>query len=83
MCIVGDSAGANIAVAVAMRAAAYGVRPPDGVLSVYGCMNVRYTPSPSRILALMDPLLPMGILAQCLGGKSLLGYQYMYVCISI
>lgn len=68
VCIVGDSAGGTLAVAVAMRAASYGVRQPDGVLSVYGCMLVKYTPSPSRIMSLMDPLLPLGILPKCLGG---------------
>lgn len=58
-----------MAIAVAMRAASYDIRVPDGALSIYGCMLVRYTPSPSRILSLMDALLPMGILGQCLAGK--------------
>jgi hormone-sensitive lipase len=69
VCIVGDSAGANLAVAVSLKAIVSGIRQPDGILSVYGCLLVKYTPSPSRILALMDPLLPIGVLSLCLHGK--------------
>jgi len=67
--IVGDSAGANLAVAVALKVAAERVRRPDGILSVYGCLLIHYVPSPSRILALMDPLLPIGVLSLCLHGR--------------
>lgn len=66
--IVGDSAGGNLGTSVAMRCAMYGVRVPDGLLTVYGCFMVQYAPSPSRILSLMDPLLPLGVLAQVLAG---------------
>lgn len=69
MLIVGDSAGANLAVAVTMKLAAQGIRRPDGILSIYGCLLIHYVPSPSRILALMDPLLPLGVLSLCLDGK--------------
>ena len=68
--LVGDSAGANLVVAAALRAAHFGVRIPDGVVSIYGCMLVKYIPSPSRILALMDPLLPLGVLSKCLAGEA-------------
>ena len=70
MLIVGDSAGANLAVALAMKVAAEGVRKPDGILSIYGCLMIHYVPSASRILALMDPLLPIGILSLCLHGEA-------------
>lgn len=70
MLIVGDSAGANLAVALAMKVASEGVRKPDGILSIYGCLLIHYIPSPSRILALMDPLLPIGILSLCLHGEN-------------
>ena len=69
MCMVGDSAGANLCVATALRAASFGLRVPDGIVSIYGSLLVKYTPSPSRILSLMDPLLPVGILTKCLAGK--------------
>eukprot|EP00058_Branchiostoma_floridae_P024634 XP_002610124.1 hypothetical protein BRAFLDRAFT_89828 [Branchiostoma floridae] len=39
---------------------------PDGVLAAYTPFLVRYTPSPSRLLCMMDPLLPMGILSRCI-----------------
>jgi len=68
--IVGDSAGANLAVAVTMKVASEGIRKPDAILSVYGCLLIHYIPSPSRILALMDPLLPLGVLSLCLHGES-------------
>ena len=69
VCLVGDSAGANLVMSASMRAASYGVRCPDGIVSVYGCMLVEYIPSPARMLTLMDPLLPLGILSKCLAGK--------------
>jgi len=69
VCIVGDSAGANLAVAVSLKALVSGIRQPDGILSIYGCLLMKYTPSPSRILALMDPLLPIGLLSLCLHGQ--------------
>ncbi len=71
VCICGDSAGGNLSVALALRAIAMGIRVPDGILSAYGTFLVRYTPSPARIMALMDPLLPLGLMAQCLAGNIL------------
>ena len=65
----GDSAGANICLAVTLHAIQCNVRIPDGVLSVYGTLLVKFLPSPSRLLSLMDTMLPMGFLAQCLAGK--------------
>lgn len=70
ICLVGDSAGATLAVSTVLRAMSYNVRLPDAVLSVYGCMLVKYAPSPSRLLSLMDPLLPLGVLPKCLAGMS-------------
>ena len=51
---------------LSLRAAEYGIRTPDSVLTAYSPFNVQYVPSPSRLLSLMDPLLPTGILAGCL-----------------
>ena len=67
--VCGDSAGGNLATTVTLRAISNSVRKPDSILSTYGCMLVKYIPSPSRLLALMDPLLPLGILSRCLAGK--------------
>ena len=69
ICLVGDSAGANLAVSTALRAIHRGVRPPDGVLSIYGSFHVRYAPSPSRLMAILDPILPLGLLIKCLSGE--------------
>ena len=66
---VGDSAGGNLMIAMALKCAQEGLRVPDGIVTAYGCVMVRATPSPSRILTVMDPLLPMGILGRCLAGK--------------
>ena len=49
-----------------MRAASYGIRPPNGVVTMYTPFNIHYQPSPSRMLCLLDPLLPIGILIRCL-----------------
>lgn len=41
-------------------------RLPDGLVLIYTPFMISYTPSPSRFLCLMDPLLPLGILARCM-----------------
>ncbi|BFZ14026.1 hypothetical protein BsWGS_17065 [Bradybaena similaris] len=64
--LVGDSAGGNLAISTAMRAVSFGIRAPDGILAVYPCTVVRYTPSPARLLSLMDPVLPVGLITRCL-----------------
>ncbi|KAK6173809.1 hypothetical protein SNE40_017204 [Patella caerulea] len=64
--LAGDSAGGNLIISTAMRAASFGIRRPDGIMAIYAAVLARYTPSPSRLLALMDPLLPIGILSRCL-----------------
>nr|KAG5689324.1 hypothetical protein BaRGS_018867 [Batillaria attramentaria] len=66
ICLAGDSAGGNLMLSTAMRAASFNIRRPDGILGVYTPVLVRYTPSPARLLCLMDPLLPAGILSRCL-----------------
>lgn len=62
----GDSAGGNLVLSIAMRAAAYGIKRPDAVLAMYPSCVVRYSASPSRLLAVMDPLLPHCMLSACL-----------------
>lgn len=34
----------------------------------YAAFAFRYAPSPSRLMSIMDPLLPMGIILRCLAG---------------
>lgn len=69
VCFVGDSAGGNLVVGAALKIACKNIKIPDGILAAYGAFLVQYTPSPSRLLCLMDPLLPMGILTRCLAGN--------------
>ncbi|XP_034029902.1 LOW QUALITY PROTEIN: hormone-sensitive lipase [Thalassophryne amazonica] len=66
VCLVGDSAGGNLSVTTSMRAAAYGVRMPDGIVAVYPATLLTAYASPSRLLTLMDPLLPLSVLSRCL-----------------
>lgn len=66
ICLAGDSAGGNLMISTAMRAASFGIRVPDGIVAAYTPVLVHYTPSPSRMLSLMDPLLPVGILVRCM-----------------
>lgn len=49
-----------------MRAAAYGVRMPDGIVAAYPATLLTAYASPSRLLTLMDPLLPLSVLSRCL-----------------
>ncbi|XP_032236077.2 hormone-sensitive lipase [Nematostella vectensis] len=81
VCVAGDSAGGNLSVALCMRAAEYGIRRPDSVLAAYAPFNVQYIPSPSRLLSLMDPLLPTGILEACLKAYAGLGKSPFEECI--
>ncbi|KAL6109805.1 lipe [Pungitius sinensis] len=67
VCLAGDSAGGNLCVTTTMRAAAFGVRMPDGIVAVYPATLLTAYASPSRLLTLMDPLLPLSVLSRCLG----------------
>lgn len=50
---------------MALRAAAYGVRVPDGIMAAYPATMLQTTASPSRLLSLIDPLLPISVLSKC------------------
>ena len=81
ICLCGDSAGGNLAIAVALRIAQYGIRTPSGILSTYGVTLVKYTPSPARITSLLDPLLPIGVVANVLAGINIYIYIIPNTCI--
>uniref|UniRef100_A0A8D0HHB7 Hormone-sensitive lipase n=1 Tax=Sphenodon punctatus TaxID=8508 RepID=A0A8D0HHB7_SPHPU len=66
VCLAGDSAGGNLCITVSMRAAAFGVRMPDGIMAAYPATLVQVSASPSRLLTLLDPLLPLSVLCKCL-----------------
>lgn len=65
ICLAGDSAGGNLCFTVSLRAAAYGVRVPDGIMAAYPATMLQSTASPSRLLSLIDPLLPLSVLSKC------------------
>ncbi|KAF5924175.1 hypothetical protein HPG69_018109 [Diceros bicornis minor] len=65
ICLSGDSVGRNLCFTVSLWAAAYGVRVPDGIMATYPATMLLYTASPSRLLSLMDPLLPLSMLSKC------------------
>ncbi|KAM3873075.1 hormone-sensitive lipase [Diretmus argenteus] len=66
VCLAGDSAGGNLCLTTSMRAAAHGVRMPDGLVMAYPVTLLTAYASPSRLLTLMDPLLPLSVLSRCL-----------------
>ncbi|XP_076868864.1 hormone-sensitive lipase isoform X2 [Brachyhypopomus gauderio] len=66
VCLAGDSAGGNLCITVSMRAVAHGVRLPDGIMAAYPATLLTAYASPSRLLSLMDPLLPLSVLYRCL-----------------
>jgi acetyl esterase/lipase len=62
--LVGDSTGANLAAACCMKAIIDQIRIPDGIILACPILNLRSTPTPSRSLYMMDPVLPMNLLLQ-------------------
>lgn len=64
--VVGDSAGANLNMALTLKCIDHKIRRPDGVFLIYCPVKMSFDPSPARLLCLMDPLLPFGFLMRCL-----------------
>ncbi|KAG5270956.1 hypothetical protein AALO_G00174230 [Alosa alosa] len=58
--------GRNLSITVSMRAASQGVRMPEGLVAAYPATLLTAYASPSRLLTLMDPLLPLSVLSRCL-----------------
>lgn len=63
---VGDSAGANLNMALTLKCIDQKIRKPDGVFLIYCPLRLGFEPSPARLLCLMDVLLPFGFLMGCL-----------------
>lgn len=62
----GDSAGANLNLGVTLKCLQLNIRKPDGIFMAYTPILIDFVLSPSRLLCLTDPLLPMGFLLRCL-----------------
>lgn len=43
-----------------------GLRLPDRIVTVYASFNVTVAASPSRFMSLFDPILPIGVLLNCM-----------------
>ncbi|KAM6904016.1 lipase, hormone-sensitive a isoform 1-T1 [Lycodopsis pacificus] len=66
VCLAGDSAGGNLCITVSMKAISSGIRVPDGIMAAYPAILLTTDASPSRLLTLIDPLLPLGVLTKCI-----------------
>ncbi|RVE66678.1 hypothetical protein OJAV_G00109650 [Oryzias javanicus] len=75
ICLAGDSAGGNLCITVSMRALSAGIRVPDGIMAAYPATLLTTDASPSRLLTLLDPLLPLGVLARCLNAYAGTNFQ--------
>eukprot|EP00871_Galdieria_phlegrea_P003444 jgi/Galph1/40/GphlegSOOS_G4878.1 len=64
--VIGDSAGGNLAVAMALKLITRGLRIPDGIVLAYPVLYLFPAWSPSRLLSLFDPLLPASVLEICM-----------------
>lgn len=62
----GDSAGANLILATSLKCIELGIPPPHGLLIAYAPLYMCLTISASRLLAMMDPLLPYGFMVRLL-----------------
>ena len=71
---VGDSAGGLMVTNVVQQAIKNKVRIPDALVPIYAPFLSTYSMSPSRLLALMDPLLNLGILFRCVAAYC--GFSY-------
>jgi hypothetical protein len=60
--VCGDSAGGNLTLNVTQRAIHDGIRIPDGLAISYPATYVCNSPSPARLMALIDPLVAMNFL---------------------
>lgn len=68
--LCGDSAGANLVLATLLKCIDMKIRKPDGIFIAYCPILVAFDPSPSRLLCLMDPLIPFGFMMRCLRAYS-------------
>ncbi|CAN8014256.1 unnamed protein product [Ixodes persulcatus] len=66
ICVAGDSAGGNLVLALSLKTIDLNIRRPTGVFAAYTPVMLNMTPSPSRILCAVDPLLPLGFMLTCL-----------------
>ena len=61
----GDSAGGNFCITTCMKLKQLGIRLPDAILIIYPSTNLCGSVCPSRIMSIIDPILPLGVLLAC------------------
>jgi len=64
--VTGDSAGGNMLLTMTLKLKELGIRQPDLLVPVYPTTLVKTDISPSRLLSVMDPILPIGVLISCM-----------------
>ncbi|XP_068205914.1 hormone-sensitive lipase isoform X1 [Palaemon carinicauda] len=64
--LTGDSAGGNLITGLTVKCIELGIRPADGLFLAYTPFLFDLIPSPARLLAVMDPMLPLGFALRCL-----------------
>ncbi|XP_071539839.1 hormone-sensitive lipase [Panulirus ornatus] len=64
--MTGDSAGGNLIAGLTIQCLELGIRPADGLFFAYTPFIFELVPSPARLLAVMDPMLPLGFALRCL-----------------
>jgi acetyl esterase/lipase len=63
--IAGDSAGGNLAAAIAVHCIMNGYRKPDGLLLAYPALQIAIKFTPSNLMSQKDLLVPVGFLLTC------------------
>ena len=63
---VGDSAGGLMVTNIVQQAIVNKIRIPDALVAIYTPFLCTYSISPSRLLAILDPILNLGMLFRCL-----------------
>lgn len=61
----GDSAGANLWLTTTLKCLHMGLPPPMGLFLAYSATLVSLTITPSRLLGIMDPIVPFTFLVRC------------------
>ncbi|XP_022178761.1 hormone-sensitive lipase [Myzus persicae] len=64
--MAGDSAGGNLSACVALKCIEMGFRIPDSLFLAYFPCAIAWSPTPARFLSLIDPLIPLGFMTNCL-----------------
>jgi len=63
--VAGDSAGGNLSLTVTMRAIHEGIRTPDALVLSYPATYMDFSPSASRMVSVIEPLVNINFLRMC------------------